>query len=211
MVRDFLIFVLALLLVPCAWAVENTAALKAAQAYLDGLTTFQAKFTETQQPSGLVQAGTFSLQRPNKFLWQYSQPTNQKVVATGSRLFFVEGGNEGQVTQLPMGYGLAGVLTQPSLKLTNKKLGLKGVKETKTAYILTFMPNEQSADSPNLNLPSATVTMEIAKKPRQLVRITTTTPLGESTEVRFSQITQGQKLAAKLFNYIPPQEEDFLK
>jgi outer membrane lipoprotein carrier protein len=64
------------------------------QAYLDGLSTLSAHFTQTLlDPDGKVvesSSGTFELKRPGRFRWDYAPPHAQIVVADGERLWLYD-------------------------------------------------------------------------------------------------------------------------
>ncbi|MFV4677451.1 outer membrane lipoprotein carrier protein LolA, partial [Mycobacterium tuberculosis] len=61
-----------------------------AAAYLQGLKSAQARFSQTD-PRGMVTTGTFSLQRPGKARFAYDAPTDLTVVADGVNVNVLDG------------------------------------------------------------------------------------------------------------------------
>jgi outer membrane lipoprotein carrier protein len=59
--------------------------------YLQGLNSLQAEFRQITIPADESQmfesSGTFSLLRPNRFRWDYRTPSDQAIVADGSRIY----------------------------------------------------------------------------------------------------------------------------
>jgi outer membrane lipoprotein carrier protein len=193
-----------ILLVFAAWSAQaQEAIVREVQDYFNTLTTYQAKFRQVDEALGLVQEGQFYLNRPKKFLWQYETPQRHKLVSTGSRLFYVDEESE-QVTQLPLNIGLARVLTRRELDLADPQIQLLDVAKNDKVVSLTFQPPESESHQ------AARITLTLARDPLRLAQIVTTNTFGQKVEVTFYDIQQGQPLAAGLFNYVPPQEEDFL-
>jgi outer membrane lipoprotein-sorting protein len=63
----------------------DRAALNAASAYLQNLTSARGRFVQTD-PNGQVSQGTFYLQRPGKIRFEYDAPSRMLVVADGSNI-----------------------------------------------------------------------------------------------------------------------------
>jgi len=80
----------------CGTAAASPAASAAAAVdkYLAGLATWSADFTQTiEDDHGKVlrsAAGKLYLQRPGKFRWDYSQPSEQLVLADGKKIWFYD-------------------------------------------------------------------------------------------------------------------------
>jgi outer membrane lipoprotein carrier protein len=59
--------------------------------YLRGLNALQAEFRQITIPADggaeLEAKGTFYLLRPNRFLWEYDNPSTQRIVADGKRIY----------------------------------------------------------------------------------------------------------------------------
>ncbi|MDD9912255.1 MAG: outer membrane lipoprotein carrier protein LolA [Alphaproteobacteria bacterium] len=168
--------------------------------YFNNLSTYQAYFRQVNETQGLVQEGNFYLKRPRQFLWQYQAPHKQKVVSTGSRMFYVDEESQ-QVTQLPLNSGLAAVLTQKKMAFKESKLQLLQSEKSTNGFGVTFQLPEEDG------LQGGTMTLRFQENPLQLAQMVTTTPLGQKTLIDFYDVVQGQPLTAGLFDYTPPQEE----
>jgi outer membrane lipoprotein carrier protein len=194
----------AMFFVSMSWSVQaQDAIVREVQDYFNNLTTYQAKFRQVDEALGLVQEGSFYLRRPKRFLWQYEVPQRHKLVSTGSRLFYVDEESE-QVTQLPLGVGLAEVLTREKIDLSDSGIQLLKTDGNDKMVSLTFQPPDSRFHQ------TASITLTLARAPLRLAEIVTRNTFGQKVEVAFYDIQQGQPLAAGLFNYVPPQEEDFL-
>src|ERR1700733_1836456 len=81
---------MALLSTAGAWATPTTEVEK----YLNGLATWSADFTQTiDDGHGKVvrsAAGKLSLQKPGRFRWDYSQPSEQLILADGKQIWFYD-------------------------------------------------------------------------------------------------------------------------
>ena len=59
--------------------------------YLNDITTFEAVFEQSliSESDELqeISKGTFFLSRPGKFLWEYSQPYEQSIIADGKKIW----------------------------------------------------------------------------------------------------------------------------
>ena len=107
--------------------------------YFNTLTTFEADFVQWDGAAQLEQRGTFSLERPKKFNWTYVGSQPQRVISTGSRLFYIDDVG-GQITQIPLNVGLAAVLTQERLNLMGSDLQVLNTAEDETTVQVTVQP-----------------------------------------------------------------------
>lgn len=165
--------------------------------YLNTITTYKAKF-EQYIAGGSPANGTFYMNRPRKFLWQYESPSPQKLVSTGAHLYFVDDESD-QVTQLPLNRGPAAILTQKNIKLNGEHSKVTSVKNLDgvVEIELALQETEDNEAVPSLK-------MTFSTKPMQLRQIVTTDQLGNTTYVTLFDIQEGTQLARNLFEYIPP-------
>lgn len=164
--------------------------------YLNTLTTFKADFTQVAEGQAMVQEGVFYVQRPNQFLWHYTSPDEQKIIATGTHLFYVD--DNAQATQLPQNNGLAAFLTQPTITLTGESTALERVDrngDMLKAYLTVTVEDAPVQD----------LTLYFDLKPTmQLTGIATTDQLGVQTTVQFANIHENIPLDKQLFTYDHP-------
>lgn len=181
----------------------NVNVVKVVEEYLNNLKEYAAKFRQLDPDGVGVQVGTFQLKRPKQFIWDYQYPANRRLIATGSRLFFVDDAT-GQVTQLPLNSGMASVFLGEKVKLQNGELMVTEALSTPQTYRL-------SVELPEVNgLEPGVAELVLQKDPLQLLAVNTTDPLGQTTRVEFYEIAKYPNLPDSLFNYTPAQEEDFL-
>ena len=170
------------------------------ESYFNQLETYKATFTQVN-PDGSRQSGTFYLNRPRKFLWQYNNPLPHKLISTGGRMFFIDG-DGGQVTHILLNSGLSAVLTQETFNLDNFKM-IDNLQNDAEIGVTLSLPEADELAQGNVRL-------VLARDPLRLKALTTISPLGETTRVTFSQVQQNIPLDNDLFEYTPPHEQDYL-
>lgn len=117
--KFLLILVLVVLAIPVARAEigqDMDAAVKAAEEYLQGLTTARARFVQTTH-DGTQLVGTFYLDRPGKLRFEYDDPIEDFVVADGFFIYFYDAELEEQ-TNAPIGATLADFFLREDLELS---------------------------------------------------------------------------------------------
>lgn len=179
---------------------KKMVALEKAVNYLNTLTTYQAKFQQVNVNDGALAKGTFYLQRPRQFLWQYESPGNQKLVSDGGRMFFHDP-EANQTTQLPLNVGLASILTKPNLKVKELSKRLVDYTESDAGFELTFSLTETDGTAG-----AEQARLSFQTTPLRLARLATTDNFGNETVMTFFDITEGQPIAANMFKFTPPAE-----
>lgn len=172
-------------------------ALREVEAYLNNISTFKAEFT--QFADGEEAAGTFYMQRPRKFLWHYTAPTPQRLVSTGSQVFYYDEESK-QVTQIPLNSGPAAILTRPQISLNSDDSTVSNIYSEDNNVVVTLeLTNHELASSvPQMQLVFATA-------PKlHLSQIITTDQLGVKTFVTLHHIEEGVQLSQNLFKFVPP-------
>jgi outer membrane lipoprotein-sorting protein len=176
--------------------------------YFNTLTTLQASFTQTQTDRpGEVARGTFSLNRPQgQFLWQYATPVRQRIIGTGTAVYYIDqsathGAN--QVTQLPLDAGLGRLLHGGELSLRKVGLRVNGLQQTDQLSTISLATLPSKAD--NQGLRRLTLAFTNAPVNPTLVSFSATDVLGVTTQVRLSNIVTGVQFPRGFFNFTPPQ------
>lgn len=172
--------------------------LKQVEDYFNSLSTYQAHFVQVTPGLPDIHTGTFYMERPRKFLWQYEGESNHKLVSTGSYLYFYDPDNE-QVTQLPLNSGLAGFLTRKNFKLNEEGFTLEQYGIMDGRMEVTLKPEESML----VDLPLEQLTLSFRLDPFQLERMITADALGNRTFTTFSQVQEGHALNKKLFWFEP--------
>lgn len=169
--------------------------------FLDGVSSYQANFTQVQTDErGLKiqsSSGTMALSRPGKFRWQYAAPAEQLIVTDGSTLWLYDQDLK-QVTVRPAEEALQGT---PAALLSQKKTltetftvsdegDADGVKKLK------LVPKSKESDFQDVSL-----WLKAGAPVRMVFRDT----LGGATDITFAQGKTNTKLDVALFRFTPPK------
>ena len=187
-------------------AAATPAAAAAVDKYLSGLGSWSADFEQTiDDGHGNVlrsAAGRLYLQKPGKFRWDYSQPSEQLVLADGKQIWFYDK-DLAQANVRDMDTSLAS--TPASL--------LSGVGSVSTQFNVTALP-------PNGGLQWFQLVPKHADTDFQLVRIGfdkgelrsmfLADKLNQITQLTFSNSKRNLALAPDLFSFTPPPGVDVI-
>jgi outer membrane lipoprotein carrier protein len=174
--------------------------------YLNGLASWTADFEQTiDDGHGNVlrsAAGRLYLQKPGKFRWDYSQPSEQLVLADGKQIWFYDK-DLAQANVRDMDTSLAS--TPASL--------LSGSGSVSTQFDVTAMP-------PSAGLQWFQLVPKHADTDFQLVRIGfdkgelrsmfLADKLNQITQLTFSHSKRNLPLAPDLFSFVPPPGVDVI-
>jgi outer membrane lipoprotein carrier protein len=174
--------------------------------YLSGLASWSADFEQTiDDGNGHVlrsAAGRLYLQRPGKFRWDYSQPSEQLVLADGKQIWFYDK-DLAQANVRDMDTSLAS--TPASL--------LSGSGSVSTQFDVTALP-------PSAGLQWFQLVPKHADTDFQLVRIGfdkgelrsmfLADKLNQITQLTFSHSKRNLTLAPDLFSFTPPPGVDVI-
>ncbi len=185
------------------------AATRLVEDYFNQLTTLQADFTQMQSDRPReVAKGTFALNRPRgQFVWQYLTPVRQRIIGTGTAVYYIDQSatrGDGQVTQLPLDAGLGRLLRGGTLNLN--KVGLRvntirSVGNTRTIG-MAALPNRRDEQG----LRRVMLYYSGVPDAPTLEAFAATDMLGVTTQVSFTNPKVGVALPRALFNYTPPQQ-----
>jgi len=174
--------------------------------YLTGLSSWTADFTQTiDDGHGKVMrsaAGKLFLQKPGKFRWDYSQPSEQVILADGKQIWFYDK-DLAQANVRDMDSSLAS--TPASL--------LSGSSSVSTEFNVTALP-------PNGGLQWFQLIPKRADTDFQLVRIGfdkgdlrsmfLADKLNQVTQLAFSNSKRNVTFAPDLFSFVPPPGVDVI-
>jgi outer membrane lipoprotein carrier protein len=195
---------------PAASAVESTTAGSPAaevDKYLAGLSSWTADFEQTiDDGRGNVlrsAAGRLYLQRPGKFRWDYTKPSEQLVLADGKKIWFYD-----------KDLSQANVRDMDSTLASTPASLLSGGGSVGTQFNVTAMP-------PSVGLQWFQLIPKHADTDFQLVRIGFThtgelasmflaDKLNQITQLTFSNSKRNEKFPADLFVFVPPPGVDVI-
>lgn len=171
--------------------------------YFNNLNTLQADFVQTVTGEAQASSGTFYWAKPGKFLWLYKEPVRQKVVSTGSGIYYHDE-ERNQTTQLPTDAGVARLFNAKTLNLSQQGLRAVSSKSTSRELSVTFAVEKKVAMSDTTGL--ARLTLVFAKLPQgqlQLKTIDAQDTLSVTTRVDFADVQENLTLVRKLFDFTP--------
>lgn len=175
--------------------------------YLSGLATWSADFEQTiDDGHGNVvrsAAGRLYLQRPGKFRWDYSQPSEQLVLADGKQIWFYDK-DLAQANVRDMDTGLAG--TPASL--------LSGSGSVSTQFNVTSLPASSGLQWFQLVPKHADTDFQLVRigfdKGGELRSMFLADKLNQITQLNFSNSKRNLTLAPDLFSFVPPPGVDVI-
>ncbi len=160
------------------------------EAYLERLTTVQARFVQHSEAGGFAQ-GTFYLSRPGRMRIEYDPPIPFLYVADGFWLTFWDDELK-QRTDIPLGSTLADFLIREDVTLSGD-VTVAGVREsTELAEVEIDL---RQSDDPG----AGTLTLVFGSEPMAFRRWTVLDAQGLFTEVTLSDPTYGGALDDDLF------------
>jgi outer membrane lipoprotein carrier protein len=169
-------------------------------AFLAGIQSLQARFEQVLHDStqGVTRElhGTFYLQRPGKFRWEYAEPKDQLVLADGRTVWLVEGDLR-QAYRKAQAEALKGtpalLLTEPMRLEDHFELADQGTVQGLDLVELT----PRDADS-------QFVRVLLGFSGGDLRRMDLADKFGQVTRFTFSDLRRNPTLDPKLFVYTPP-------
>ncbi len=166
--------------------------------------TFQADFTQTVFDSnGQVMEeakGTFALDRPGRFRWDYQEPYPQHIVADGQRIWFYDVDLE----QVTVNSQLEALADTPATLLS-------GETKPEDKYSLTDIPSDDGLLWVELipeNEESSFQTVVLAFDDIGLRQMIMKDSFDQQTRLVFNNVVENPKLADDLFVFTPPEGVD---
>lgn len=174
------------------------------EAFVDGLETLRARFTQvTAGPDGALReesAGEVWLEAPNRLRWRTGGDFPELIVADGERVWVFDEVLE-QVTVKPQPDDASGtpliLLTDlGSLDARYRSIEVGNVEET---YLLSLQAREAEAEFER-------ILIGVADDGVRLMVLEDA--FGQRTEIRFETLERNPDLAAELFRFEPPPGAD---
>ena len=174
--------------------------------YLSGLATWSADFTQTiDDGHGQVTrsaAGKLYLQKPGKFRWDYSQPSEQLILADGKKIWFYDKDLQ-QANVRDMDASLANT---PAVLLSgNGSLG--------SQFDVTSLPPSDGLEWYQL-IPRHPDTdfqlVRIGFRKGELASMFLADKLNQVTQLTFTNPKRNAKFTPDLFSFVPPPGVDVI-
>ena len=174
--------------------------------YIAGLATWSADFKQTiADDSGKVlreAAGKLYLQRPGKFRWDYSQPSEQLVLADGKQIWFYD-----------KDLAQANVRDMDATLASTPAVLLSGGGPVSSQFDITALPPSGGLEWYQL-IPKHTDTdfqlVRIGFAKGELASMFLADKLNQVTQLSFTHQSRNAKFAPDLFTFTPPAGVDVI-
>jgi outer membrane lipoprotein carrier protein len=201
------IFVFALLSICFAAPPAHASPAADVEKYMSGLASWSADFQQTiDDGHGNVlrsAAGRLYLQRPGKFRWDYSQPSEQLILANGREIWFYDK-DLAQANVRDMDTSLAS--TPASL--------LSGSASVSAQFTVTSLPPSDGLTWFQLVPKHADTDFQLVRigfdKGGELRSMFLADKLNQITQLTFSNSKRNATLAPDLFTFVPPPGVDVI-
>lgn len=174
--------------------------------YFNGLTTLKADFAQRSTGEAFVQEGTFYLKKPRQFVWQYETPNRQRVIGTGTAIYYQDqsSGPNGQVTQLPNGGGMSFLFSGKQVNLAQQDLKVTDVVSNSREIRVTLAAGAGKRDDMG-GVERVTLTFARKNGVAELAALEAVDITGVLTKLELANVQRGMPLDKKLFAFVPPQ------
>lgn len=176
---------------------------KAVEDYFNDMSTYQANFVQTVTGEKTPSKGVFSLKRPGKFLWQYDTPVKQRIISTGSAVYYQDQ-ERNQVTQLPVNAGVARLFNAKTLNMSQQGLRATRVQANSQLLVVEFAVEKKIKTGDNTGLTDLRLTFGKMPGGRlQLRVIDAVDTMNVTTRVEFGSVKENIELPNSMFNFTP--------
>ncbi len=176
------------------------------EGYLNGLATWSADFTQTiDDGHGKIMrsaAGKLYLQKPGRFRWDYSQPSEQLILADGKQIWFYDKDLE-QANVRDMDASLANT---PAVLLS-------GNSSVSSQFDVTALPPSDGLEWYQLIPKRAESDFQLVRigfRKGELASMFLADKLNQITQLTFSNSQRNAKFSPGLFSFVPPAGVDVI-
>jgi len=179
--------------------------------FLKGLQSLQADFAQTVQDSHEQaiekSSGTLAIKRPGNFRWDYAKPNAQTIVSDGTRIWLYDPELE-QVTIRNVDQTLSGT---PAMLLSGDSrsgqdmlhgnFDINHVEQRDGMTVINLSPKRADSDFK---------LVQLALKGDQLVAMSLTDKLSQTTLLQFNKFKRNASLSDSTFKFTPPKGVDVI-
>jgi outer membrane lipoprotein carrier protein len=172
--------------------------------FMGELTTLEARFEQsvldTEHSRQGLFYGTFQLQRPDRFRWDYLVPERKQIIADGRDLWVVDI----ELNQITQHYQSLALKNTPASVLLSsepleKTFEVVELGEKLEMQWIELLPRDQESD---------VVRILLAFKGDDLLRLELIDAFGQISRFSFFEIKRNPEIPAEQFDYQPPEEWD---
>lgn len=175
---------------------KDRADLKRIEAYLNGITTVKADFSQFSA-SGRSGEGTFWLSRPGRLRFVFNPPSRDLIVADGQNITFYDG-QLGQAQSAPIDRTLANLFLRSDMRLSGD-VAVTGFEHFANVFRVEIA---QAND-----IGAGKLTMVLLDQPLTLRQWRVVDGQGSTTDVTLSNAQFGVPLDPQLFVFQEPKRE----
>jgi outer membrane lipoprotein-sorting protein len=183
---------------PLALSAEQQAELQKLAAYLNGIRTMTARFTQYSENGGLAE-GQLYLERPGRMRFEYDPPSPILLVADGNFVIYFDKSLE-QTSYLPIGSTPAWFLLRDNIRLGGD-VSVTGYEHTPGAIRVTLVQTKEPD--------AGAVTLTFSDRPLELKQWSLVDAQGKRTTVALADVKLGVPLDKKLFVFKEPEKRRF--
>lgn len=183
---------------PLPLSAEQQAELQKLAAYLNGIRTMTARFTQYSENGGLAE-GQLYLERPGRMRFEYDPPSPILLVADGNFVIYFDKSLE-QTSYLPIGSTPAWFLLRDNIRLGGD-VSVTGYEHTPGAIRVTLVQTKEPD--------AGAVTLTFSDRPLELKQWSLVDAQGKRTTVALSDVKLGVPLDKKLFVFKEPEKRRF--
>ena len=157
--------------------------------YLNGLTTAQAAFTQTNADGSQVN-GTLYIKRPGRARFEYAPPERSLVMVGGGQVAIFDSKSNQPPEQYPLRRTPLNVILAPKVNLAQAKMVVGHDEVGNTTRVLAQDPKN----------PETTIELVFTANPTALRQWTITDDQGNQTRVELADLETGVALSGFLFD-----------
>jgi outer membrane lipoprotein-sorting protein len=164
--------------------------LDAISAYLNGLTTVEADFTQLNA-DGTISTGRLYIRRPGRVRFEYAPPDRSLVIAGGQQVAIFDAKSNQPPEQYPLRRTPLNLILAPEIDLGRSNMVI-GHSDDGTATRV----RAQDPEHPEYG----SIDLVFTANPVELRQWVITDDLGQQTTVVLGEMTKGGQLSARLFD-----------
>ncbi|MFN3643020.1 MAG: LolA family protein [Gemmobacter sp.] len=158
-------------------------------AYLNGLTTLEAPFTQIN-PDGTLSTGTVRIARPGRIRFEYDPPDRTLVLADGQQVAIFDAKSNQPPEQYPLRRTPLHLILAPQVDLAQARMVVSHREEGTTTRVTA-----QDPDNPGLG----TIEMVFTAQPTELRQWVVTDDTGGQTTLILGTMDKGGAISPTLF------------
>ena len=189
-----------------AWHAADASPATQVEQYLSGLSSWSADFKQTiDDGSGKIlrsAAGHLYLQRPGKFRWDYTEPSEQLVLADGQKIWFYD-----------KDLAQANVRDMDATLASTPAMLLSGSGSVSAQFDITSLPSAEGLEWFQLKPKHRDGDFQVVRigfLKGELVKMSLADKLNQVTRLSFTDAKRNQQFPPDLFTFTPPAGVDVI-